>query len=104
MLLEITPSGYAQMTHMLNALSGGKMLVILEGGYNLRSISSSATAVIKVLLGDSRVCELENSFPSKSGLQTVFEVLDIQNNFWPSLKPIFMNVMSLWKMYCLGKK
>ncbi|CAJ2634891.1 unnamed protein product [Trifolium pratense] len=101
---DITPSGYAQMTHMLNALSGGKMLVILEGGYNLRSISSSATAVIKVLLGDSHVCELENSFPSKSGLQTVFEVLDIQNNFWPSLKPIFMNVMSLWKMYCLAKK
>ncbi|KAK2411529.1 histone deacetylase [Trifolium repens] len=106
---DITPFGYAHMTHMLNALSGGKMLVILEGGYNLRSISSSATAVIKVLLGDSRVgdsrvCELENSFPSKAGLQTVFEVLDIQNNFWPSLKPIFMNVMSLWKMHCLGKK
>ncbi|WJX95700.1 Histone deacetylase 15, variant 2 [Trifolium repens] len=106
---DITPSGYAQMTHMLNALSGGKMLVILEGGYNLRSISSSATAVIKVLLGDScvgdsRVCELENSFPSKSGLQTVFEVLDIQKFFWPSLKPIFMNVMSLWKMHCVGKK
>jgi hypothetical protein len=55
-------------------------------------------------VGDSRVCELENSFPSKAGLQTVFEVLDIQNNFWPSLKPIFMNVMSLWKMHCLGKK
>lgn len=106
---DITPFGYAHMTHMLNALSGGKMLVILEGGYNLRSISSSATAVIKVLLGDSRVgdsrvCELENSFPSKSGLQTVFEVLDIQKIFWPSLKPIFMNVMSLWKMHCVGKK
>lgn len=101
---DITPSGYAQMTHMLNALSGGKMLVILEGGYNLRSISSSATAVIKVLLGESPVPELENSFPTKSGLQTVFEVLDIQNNFWPSLKPIFKNVMSLWEMQCLGKK
>ncbi|CAL5198538.1 unnamed protein product [Lathyrus oleraceus] len=101
---DITPSGYAQMTHMLNALSGGKMLVILEGGYNLRSISSSATAVIKVLLGESHVPELENSFPTKSGLQTVFEVLDIQNNFWPSLKPIFEYVMSLWEMRCLGKK
>ncbi|KAL7178771.1 hypothetical protein ACSBR1_042180 [Camellia fascicularis] len=44
---DVTPAGFAQMTHMLNALSGGKLLVILEGGYNLRSISSSATAVIK---------------------------------------------------------
>lgn len=32
-MLQITPSGYAHMTHMLNALSGGKLLVILEGGY-----------------------------------------------------------------------
>ncbi|KAL6954552.1 histone deacetylase [Sarracenia purpurea var. burkii] len=45
---DVTPAGYAQMTHMLNSLSGGKLLVILEGGYNLRSISSSAAAVIKV--------------------------------------------------------
>jgi len=58
----------------------------------------------QVLLGESPVRELENSFPTKSGLQTVVEVLDIQNNFWPSLKPIFKNVMSLWKMQCLGKK
>lgn len=32
-MMQITPSGYAQMTHMLNTLSGGKMLVILEGGF-----------------------------------------------------------------------
>ena len=77
LLMQVTPYGYAQMTHMLNALSGGKLLVILEGGsvahafdlfilldsislqvdlnlfvcsYNLRSISSSATAVIEVIL------------------------------------------------------
>ncbi|KAL5183621.1 Histone deacetylase 15 [Glycine soja] len=94
---DITPSGYAHMTHMLNALSGGKLLVILEGGYNLRSISSSATAVIKVLLGESPGCELENSFPSKAGLQTVLEVLKIQMNFWPALGPIFVTLESQWR-------
>ncbi|KAK6154009.1 hypothetical protein DH2020_013648 [Rehmannia glutinosa] len=46
---DVTPTGYAQMTQMCSSLSGGKLLVILEGGYNLRSISSSATAVIKNL-------------------------------------------------------
>ncbi|CAA3012983.1 Hypothetical predicted protein [Olea europaea subsp. europaea] len=44
---DVTPAGYAQMTEMCSVLSGGKLLVILEGRYNLRSISSSATAVIK---------------------------------------------------------
>ncbi|XP_054821855.1 histone deacetylase 15 isoform X2 [Prosopis cineraria] len=101
---DVTPNGYAQMTKMLNALSGGKLLVILEGGYNLRSISSSATAVIKVLLGENPEFELENNFPSKSGLQTVLEVLKIQMNFWPSLEPIFGNLQSQWGMYCLGEK
>ncbi|KAG5039329.1 hypothetical protein JHK82_011484 [Glycine max] len=101
---DITPSGYAHMTNMLNALSGGKLLVILEGGYNLRSISSSATAVIKVLLGESPGCELENSFPSKAGLQTVLEVLKIQMNFWPALGPIFVNLESQWRMYCFERK
>ncbi|KAL2338300.1 hypothetical protein Fmac_012746 [Flemingia macrophylla] len=101
---DVTPPGYAHMTHMLNSLSGGKLLVILEGGYNLRSISSSATAVIKVLLGESPQCELENSFPSKSGLQTVLEVLKIQMNFWPSLGPIYVNLESQWRMYCFEKK
>ncbi|XP_028753868.1 histone deacetylase 15 isoform X3 [Neltuma alba] len=101
---DVTPNGYAQMTNMLNALSGGKLLVILEGGYNLRSISSSATAVIKVLLGESPEFELENNFPSKAGLQTVLEVLKIQMNFWPSLEPIFGNLQSQWGMYRLGEK
>ncbi|KAK9278717.1 hypothetical protein L1049_028292 [Liquidambar formosana] len=93
---DVTPAGYAQMTQMLNALSGGKLLVILEGGYNLRSISSSATAVIKVLLGENPGCELENSIPSKAGLQAVMEVLKIQMKFWPTLGSCFTKLQSQW--------
>jgi histone deacetylase 6 len=46
---DVTPSGYAHMTALLNSLSNGRMLVILEGGYNLRSISSSVAEVMKVI-------------------------------------------------------
>lgn len=31
-LMQVTPAGFAQMTHMLSGLSHGKLLVILEGG------------------------------------------------------------------------
>ncbi|CAN1245196.1 Histone deacetylase 15 [Linum grandiflorum] len=79
---DVTPVGYAQMTQMLSNLSGGKLLVILEGGYNLRSISSSATAVVKVLLGESPSTEVGEMVPSRAGLQTVVEVLKIQKSFW----------------------
>ncbi|KAG0477106.1 hypothetical protein HPP92_013947 [Vanilla planifolia] len=44
---DVTPAGYAQMTHMLSSVSGGKSLVILEEGYNLRSISSSAHQLLR---------------------------------------------------------
>ncbi|XP_058227179.1 histone deacetylase 15 isoform X2 [Rhododendron vialii] len=101
---DVTPSGFAQMTHALNAISGGKLLVILEGGYNLRSISSSATAVIKVLLGESPGCEAENAVPSKSGLLTVMEVLKIQMKFWPTLEPVLLKLNLQWGTYALPNR
>ncbi|CAI9113629.1 OLC1v1014265C1 [Oldenlandia corymbosa var. corymbosa] len=96
---DVTPAGYAQMTRMLSALCGGKLLVILEGGYNLRSISSSATAVIKVLLGEVSDGDLDNVVPSKSGLRTVFEVLKIQMNYWPALESIYSKLQAQWGFY-----
>ncbi|TYH98310.1 hypothetical protein ES332_A12G301400v1 [Gossypium tomentosum] len=101
---DVTPAGYTQMTHMLSTLSGGKLLVVLEGGYNLRSISSSATAVIKVLLGGSCECELENIVPSKAGLLTVLEVLKIQMKYWPNLSSSFEKLQLQRAMYSVEKK
>ncbi|XP_011097065.1 histone deacetylase 15 isoform X3 [Sesamum indicum] len=101
---DVTPTGYAQMTHMCSALSGGKLLVILEGGYNLRSISSSATAVIKVLLGESPRHDVEQVMPTKAGLRTVLEVLKIQLNYWPSLESRFLKLQSEWGWYALQEK
>ncbi|KAM7268463.1 hypothetical protein ACFE04_010629 [Oxalis oulophora] len=94
---DITPDGYAQMTHMLNTLAGGKLLVMLEGGYNLRSISSSATEVIKVLLGEGSEFELGESSPSKAGLQTILEVLKIQMKFWPTLESRYSKLQAQLK-------
>ncbi|CAH9143895.1 unnamed protein product [Cuscuta epithymum] len=94
---DVTPAGYALMTQMLSPLSGGKLLVILEGGYNLRSISSSATSVIKVLLGESPETDLDRFIPSKSCLRTIMEVLKIQMSYWP-IKFHFDKLLSQWGM------
>ncbi|XP_010905063.1 histone deacetylase 15 isoform X3 [Elaeis guineensis] len=93
---DVTPAGYAQMTHMLTGLSQGKLLVILEGGYNLRSISSSATAVVKVLLGEDPGYDMSNVVPSKRSLYTILQVLKIQLKYWPSLKPSYTALQSQW--------
>lgn len=49
---DVTPEGYGQMTHLLTSLAGGKVAVLLEGGYNLNSITVSMTACVRALLGD----------------------------------------------------
>ena len=48
---DVTPSGYGQMLHQLTSLANGKVIVVLEGGYNLRSIAASAVACLNVLVG-----------------------------------------------------
>lgn len=50
---DLTPAGYAHMTHRLLSLGRGKVVVALEGGYNLTSISRGMEAVLRVLLGQA---------------------------------------------------
>merc|ERR1711949_5934 len=49
---KVTPAMYGHMTHQLAALAGGRVVVALEGGYNLGSISECAPACARALLGD----------------------------------------------------
>ena len=50
--MQVTPEGYAFMTQQLMTLAGGKVVIALEGGYNLTSISNSSVACAKTLLGE----------------------------------------------------
>ncbi|KAN0091071.1 hypothetical protein V8E55_004637 [Tylopilus felleus] len=83
---HVTPTGYAHMTHMLASLAGGKLVVALEGGYNLDSISSSALAVARVLLGDAPP-ELPPMMASEAGTETVWQVALEQSKYWRSINP-----------------
>ncbi|XP_058107920.1 histone deacetylase 15 isoform X2 [Magnolia sinica] len=98
---DVTPGGFAKMAYMLSGLSQGKLLVILEGGYNLHSISSSAVAVIKVLLGEHYSFDMDSAVPSNAGLQTVLEVLQVQLKFWPILESNYIQLLSQWKSVSL---
>mmetsp|Transcript_135005 Transcript_135005/g.431335 ORF Transcript_135005/g.431335 Transcript_135005/m.431335 type:complete len:784 (-) Transcript_135005:123-2474(-) len=49
---EVTPAGYHALTRMLLSLAGGRVVVVLEGGYNLESISNSMVACTRALFGD----------------------------------------------------
>ncbi len=51
--MRLSPVGYAQMTARLATLAGGRLVLALEGGYDLDAIARSAAACVKVLLGET---------------------------------------------------
>ncbi|KAF7315593.1 hypothetical protein MIND_00074700 [Mycena indigotica] len=83
---DVTPEGYAHMTYMLASLAGGRLVVALEGGYNLNSITNSALAVAKVLLGEAPP-PLRSMVASELAAETVWLVAKEQSQFWKSVSP-----------------
>nr|XP_024387376.1 histone deacetylase 15-like isoform X2 [Physcomitrium patens]XP_024387378.1 histone deacetylase 15-like isoform X2 [Physcomitrium patens] len=82
---DVTPEGYAQMTSLLSFLAAGRILVVLEGGYNLRSISASAAAVMKVLRGSNPGPLPDNLQPTPAGVGAMLDVFTIQRRYWSNL-------------------
>ena len=49
---ELSPECFGHMTRQLMAAAGGKVVLVLEGGYNLASICDSSERCVEALLGD----------------------------------------------------
>jgi len=83
----VTPAAYGHMTHMLKSLAGGKIILALEGGYNLDSIAVSGLACTKALLSDP-IGSLNPIIPNDACIQTIHEVIEVQSRYWRSLTPM----------------
>jgi histone deacetylase 6 len=86
----VSPAAYGHMTHMLKALAGGKIVLALEGGYNLESIAVSGLACTKALLSDP-IPALGSIIPNPICIQTIHEVLEVQSRYWKSITPMFID-------------
>ncbi len=55
--LQVTEQGFAQMTHIVKAIAkrhaGGRIVSVLEGGYELSAMSQSVTAHVRILMGSA---------------------------------------------------
>ncbi|XP_043103725.1 histone deacetylase 6 isoform X2 [Puntigrus tetrazona] len=83
---QVTPEGYAHLTHQLMSLAAGRVLVILEGGYNLTSISESMCMCTSMLLGDSPPPLDHLPPPKTTATVTINDVLRALAPFWSSLR------------------
>ncbi len=87
---RVSPAGFAHMTAMLSSLARGRMVVCLEGGYNLRSISRSMEACARVLLGDGPLPSIAGSGsgstagvqPKPRLMQCIADSLMVQSAHW----------------------
>ena len=57
--LQVTERGFAAMGSALHRLTGGKLVLLLEGGYHLDALAQSVHACIEVLAG-----KRSDEFPS----------------------------------------
>ncbi|KAJ3934732.1 MAG: histone deacetylase complex protein [Lentinula lateritia] len=81
---KVSPAGYAHMTHMLSGLAGGRLVVALEGGYNLNATMNSALAVTKVILGEAPD-PLPPMHASETATETVYLVAKEQSKYWKNI-------------------
>ncbi|XP_059818792.1 histone deacetylase 6-like, partial [Hypanus sabinus] len=92
---QVTPECYAHMTHMLQSLAGGKVVVVLEGGYNLTSISESMCMCTRTLLGDTPPYLEPLNTPLPSALDTISNVIRTHRNYWSCLRVLIVEVEPL---------
>jgi acetoin utilization deacetylase AcuC-like enzyme len=82
--MRLSADGYAAMTERLVKLAGWKVVLALEGGYNLDAIAAAAAAVTRVLLGEKRAAH-DPGPPNTVANRVIRETLDAHRPFWPDL-------------------
>lgn len=80
-----TPECFAHLTHMLMHLAGGKLCMILEGGYHLRSLSESVSMTVRTLLRDPVPRLSGEMTPCYSALESIQNARHAHSPYWKCL-------------------
>ncbi|XP_028934336.1 polyamine deacetylase HDAC10 [Ornithorhynchus anatinus] len=81
-----TPECFAHLTHLLQPLAGGRLCVVLEGGYHLLSLAESVSTTVRTLLGDPLPPLPGNMEPCFSALESIQNVRAAQAPYWTCLR------------------
>lgn len=86
---NVSPACFGLMTRQLMELAGGKVIMTLEGGYDLPSICDATHECVRALLGDDptpiRPEELDRR-PCQNAIETLRKSIAIQLPHWPVIK------------------
>ncbi|KAJ4872002.1 Histone deacetylase 5 [Raphanus sativus] len=82
---RVTPYGYSVMLKKLMEFAQGKIVMALEGGYNLDSTAKSSLACVQVLLEDKPIQGSCEAMPFMSTWRVIQAVRKRLCTYWPSL-------------------
>ncbi|NXP29711.1 HDA10 deacetylase, partial [Scytalopus superciliaris] len=80
--MNATPEVFAHLTHFLMQLANGKLCVILEGGYHLKSLAESVCMTVKTLLGDPIPQITGEMAPCLSAVESIQNVRAAHKPYW----------------------
>ncbi|KAM8820261.1 polyamine deacetylase HDAC10 isoform 1-T1 [Eudromia elegans] len=83
--MNATPDVFAHLTHFLMQLANGKLCVILEGGYHLKSLAESVCMTVKTLLGDPVPQLTGEMAPCLSAIESIQNVRAAHKPYWKCL-------------------
>uniref|UniRef100_T1JB29 Histone deacetylase n=1 Tax=Strigamia maritima TaxID=126957 RepID=T1JB29_STRMM len=86
---KVSPACFGHMTRQLMQLANGKVVLALEGGYDLPAICDASQECVRVLLGDEPTALKEEELvrkPCKPAIETLQKVLSVQAIHWPCVK------------------
>uniref|UniRef100_A0A2P2KBC5 Histone deacetylase domain-containing protein n=1 Tax=Rhizophora mucronata TaxID=61149 RepID=A0A2P2KBC5_RHIMU len=81
----VTPYGYSVMLKKLMDFAQGKIVLSLEGGYNLGSIANSFLACMEVLLEGNYISGSSEAYPFESTWRVIQAVQEKLSSYWPTL-------------------
>jgi len=90
---SVTPGGFAQMTRILQSICP-KLVLVLEGGYELAIISECVCACVRTLLGDEIHLRTE-ARPKKEARLSIERTLRSHRAYWTGLNEADADVMSI---------
>ncbi|XP_059151084.1 polyamine deacetylase HDAC10-like [Physella acuta] len=83
--MTVTPACFAHFVNLLKPLASGKLALVLEGGYNLKSLSESVAMSLRSLLGDPNSLIPPITAPKHSVVESVLNCIKVLHPYWQSL-------------------
>ncbi|XP_049300414.1 histone deacetylase 4 isoform X2 [Anopheles funestus] len=85
----VSPACFGYLTRELMQLANGKIVLALEGGYDLPAICDSAEECVRALLGESTSSIAPSELarpPCQAAIETLQKTIAIQVSHWPCVK------------------